>query len=220
MINSNNGLVSIGGILLISLFFHIYLFFPRNKRLLEEYYFRFRNIVLGKIGKRIISAGFITLTCFLILLIFSVKLTGININTLRISRPENGKISSLGSRKTILSNFPIHFTYSLSTPLVGNMQVDTLTTGTGSYAHSFLLSILSHLGIIGFSIIVIYLCFALKELLRQTDVGIYTNGIKIYKVLLFCFSFLIANIANFFTVINLWFLIGLLFSSMKTKRMS
>jgi hypothetical protein len=218
MIQSNNGLVFIGDILLVNLFLHVYLFFPRNRRILEKYFFEFKNIVFGKIGKKIILSGLITFFCFVIVLVFSIGLIGIDMSMLRISGYGEGKISSIETRRDTNSAFPIHFFYSPGTPIWGNMQIDTLTTGTGSYMHSFLLSILTHSGVLGFSIIVIFLYLSCKELLKKDALGIYENGIKIYKMMLFCSSFIIANMAYFFTNISFWFLMGFVFSPINTRK--
>jgi hypothetical protein len=218
MIQSNNGLVCIGGILLISLFFHVYLFFLKSRKILKKYCFKFRNIIFGKIGKNIVLSGLITLVGFVIILLFSIKLIGIDVSTLRIGNYGEGRISSIETRHDINSAFFIHFFYSPETPIWGNMQVDTLTTGVGSYMHSFLLSILTHLGMFGLGIIVIFLYLSFKELLQKGVPGIYINGIKMYKTLSFCCFFIIANKAYFFNAISFWFLIGLFFSPMDIKR--
>jgi hypothetical protein len=219
MIQSNNGLVCIGGILLVSLFLHVYLCFPKNRRILSAYYFKFRNIVLGKIGKKIILSGIITLVSFVMVLLFSISLIGIDINTLRITGYGEGEISSVKSRADINSKFFVHFFYSPGTPILGNMQVDTLTTGTGTNMHSFLLSVLTHLGMFGFGIIFIFLYLSCKELLQKDVPGVYANGIKIYKILLFLFFFIIANMAWSFSGISFWFLMGLIFLPLGIKKL-
>lgn len=218
MIGSNNGLVSTIGLVFLNLFFVLFLS-HKNKIILEKYLFRFKNIVFGKLGRIIISNTLITLIFLLIILIGVIKMTGFNINVMRIFSYGSGEVASIGSRIENLSNFKLHFFYSWYTILFGNMQIDTITGTQGNYVHSFLGSVLTHLGITGFIIIITFFILVFKEYLKIISVNLQDNGFRIYKTLLFCGFFLIANVGVFFTYVPMWFLIGIIFIPITNEKM-
>ena len=90
----------------------------------------------------------------------------------------------MDSRVELLTNFIIHFSNS---PLFGNIIVDRLTTGEGTYIHSFMGTIFTHLGLLGASIFIIYLYLSIKELCRIEILSFEDNAIKIYYILIFIF---------------------------------
>ena len=98
------------------------------------------------------------------------------------------------------------------------MNVDALTTGAGTYAHSFILSLLSHLGIVGFSLFLTYIIYSFKELknLEQLN-GYFKNIWRLYFIILFCGIFFISNIGTFFIYMTIWFLFGVMFCPIKLK---
>jgi len=210
MIGSNNAFICTGFLLGINFIFSIFLLFSKVKDILESRFINLKNIVSGVIFRKLVISVLIGITGTVIFLIFAVNLLDIDINKLRITGYGSGEVSSISSREVLLSNFSVHLFYSPITPFVGNMQVDALTTGAGTYVHSFLVSILTHLGIMGIILILLFMFFAIKELFDKNS-GIYKNGMKIYKILLFLFFLLIATAATFFTWIPIWFLFGLFF---------
>lgn len=210
MIGSNNAFICNGCLLVINLVFYIFLLLPRVKFMLKKNIIRFKNIIYGRIFNKFIIGALIGLTVSIGILIFVINLLGIDIDQLRIIGYGSHDVSSVNSRLALLPNFIEQISYSPITPFVGNMQVDSLTTGNGTYVHSFLISIFTHLGIVGIILIMLFMFFALKELFDRSF-GIYNNGMKIYKAILFFSFLLIATVATFFTWSVIWFLFGLFF---------
>ena len=129
-------------------------------------------------------------------------------------------MTSVDSRLELWSNFAIHLDYSL---LLGNMGVDTYTTGTGTYVHSLVGSLLTHLGLIGFILFFTYLYFAIKEKLYSSysegEYGRYVdNGISVYSLIVFIAMLLIASVGVFFTWVPIWFLMGMFFPVFNLKQ--
>ncbi len=117
-------------------------------------------------------------------------------------------VSSVSSRIQLLELFNVHFKYS---PFFGNFIVDKITTGEGTYIHSFLGSLLTHQGVLGFIIFSCFMYFSFKEYFLEVKQNV---EYKFYYLLMmyFCFIFTIAIMFLFFTNITIWFLIGLIFS--------
>lgn len=142
----------------------------------------------------------------------------IDIQQLRIfGFSERSFLYSLLGRLDILQrNFVAQFAYS---PLFGNIDVDSRTTGQGSYAHS-LVSILSHLGIVGASLFAAYIVAVYKESRRlpanaalfygDLDLGML-RLILVIMILGYCL------VGTFFTWLPLWFCLGLLYPPMRLR---
>lgn len=98
-------------------------------------------------------------------------------------------------------------------PVFGNLLADSLTIGTGSYAHS-LLSMLSHMGLVGTSLFVAYLATLYRELKRPRagSFPFYSDAeFAMFRVLMFAGLVVFALVGTFFTWMPLWFALGLLF---------
>ena len=137
-------------------------------------------------------------------------LTSVDISNTRLLGFGAHESSSLSSRYELLANFPIHFSIS---PVLGDLESAALTTGEGSYVHSFAISILTHLGLIGFVLFLLFLFLAVGFLMSRDEVQVKSDGrgLRICKFLLFSGLFMIACVGNYFTVSVIWFLIGMLF---------
>jgi uncharacterized protein (DUF983 family) len=142
-----------------------------------------------------------------------LHLTNLELHHFRIFGYSDASIggNSLVSRFRMLSNnFLTQFEFN---PMFGNLRVDELTTGKGTYAHS-LISTLSHLGLLGTFFLAVYF-FAIYRDLKRTgfsqggarygnlDIGLFR---MIFLILVISF----ALIATFFTWMPLWFALGLL----------
>lgn len=91
------------------------------------------------------------------------------------------------------------------------MAVDALTTGEGTYTHSFIATLLTHLGIVGFILFFIYLFIAIKEKLKSSN-NLYVNNLfALYSLIVFAGIFAIASFGTFVAWVPLWFLLGLIF---------
>lgn len=214
LIGSNNTFVNLGGLLFASIVFYIFINFTKSKHLLSYTKLNIKTIFLTNLGFKIYKTIFLTFLLLIILFICIINIFDVDLSIFRIFGFGSGDVSSVSSRLALLDNFLIHFDYN---PIFGNMAVDILTTGEGSYAHSFILSLLSHLGIIGFILFFIYLFVAIKEKLKSSN-NLYVNNLfALYSLIVFAGIFAIASFGTFITWIPLWFLLGLISPPIKFK---
>lgn len=214
MIGSNNTLVNLGGLLFASTIFYIFINFTKSENLLSKVNLNIKKIFLSKLSSKLFGSIFLSLFIVFILLVGLINFFDIDLDRFRIFDFGSGEVSSVSSRFVLLNNFFIQFDYN---PIFGNMAVDILTTGEGSYAHSFILSLLSHLGIIGFILFFIYLFVAIKEKLNNHNNLFVNNLLSLYSLVVFAGIFAIASFGTFITWIPLWFLLGLIFPPIKFK---
>jgi hypothetical protein len=122
-------------------------------------------------------------------------------SSLRVLGYGAGESSSLQSRYEIfVRNFYVHFTHS---PYVGDLNVDTLLTGQGSYVHSFLFFTLTHFGIVGFLILFSYLFSCYRSIIGEEE------QFKLNRIIfIIILGISILTTAVFWPVI--WFIIGVL----------
>jgi hypothetical protein len=205
LLGSNSGLASIAGFLVM---FLSYVFITSSKDaknfILKV---KIKNIIFGWIGKKIIfgiALTFCAMTAFFayILLLLDMKTTD-----LRIFGFSSGSSSSVDSRLAILQrNYVEQLSYN---PIFGNTQVDVLTTGEGSYAHS-LISIFSHLGLIGVIIFIILLvCIYLEISRKYINNSLYdTPQFRLFRLFSLGLVLLYALLTAFMTWMPLWFAIG------------
>jgi hypothetical protein len=130
-------------------------------------------------------------------------------NTLRISGFGSGYSSSFWSRVDIFKdNFMTHFAYS---PLFGFFAVDSVTTGSGTYVHS-LISILTHLGIVGFCFFIFYVIrfyFESKITNKFMNTVFQDNIYLMFMSLGFTIFLGFGLIGCFMTWMPFWFGVGL-----------
>ena len=117
-------------------------------------------------------------------------------------------MSSVDSRLSLWGNFAVQFSYN---PLFGDIAVDRLTTGSGTYVHSVIMSLLTHLGIIGFILFFLYLFKSFKSILDYGGNVYFNNMYALYCITVFVGMFLIASLSTFFTWSPIWLLMGLIF---------
>jgi hypothetical protein len=209
---SNNSLVSINFIALAVLVAFLLKSVEKNKYLRVS---KFSSFFIGSLAKSIFFSGVRSIVILGGLFLLTVWMLQIDLNRFRIFGFGKGRSSSLEARADLLQNFPIHFDYS---PLFGNMLVDDITTGTGTYVHSFTGSILTHLGIVGFLIFFTYLYVAIFEKFRYPYKDPISNRMNIFTMLLFIGFFMLASIATFFSWIPIWYVLGLAFPPIITKK--
>ena len=121
-------------------------------------------------------------------------------------------------------NFITQFSYN---PLFGNMRVDLLTTGQGTYVHS-LLSLLTHLGLVGFTLFVLFLRSLYLQIARpdQRLQGELKKSYLLFRLFALVAILLAGLVSAFFVWTPLWFCVGLfafgsnapLFASPKPSR--
>jgi hypothetical protein len=214
MIGSNNTLVNLGGLLFATTIFYIFINFTKSENLLSQIKLNIKKIFLSKLTSKLFGSIFVSLFIVFVLLVGLINFFDIDLDRFRIFGFGSGDMSSISSRLALLNNFFIQFDYN---PIFGNMDVDRLTTGEGSYTHSFILSLLSHLGIIGFILFFIYLFVAIKEKLNNHNNLFVNNLLSLYSLVVFAGIFAIASFGTFITWIPLWFLLGLIFPPIKFK---
>ena len=168
-----------------------------------------KEILFGWIGKRIFVGSFIVF----IVMIFGVTVVlhyyPIDVGKFRIFGFGQGHLSSMDNRIDIIkNNFLVQWGYN---PLLGNAQVDTLTTGVGTYAHSLMLSLLSHLGVIGFLLFYGFLLQIYFELIRtrRGPPSFYQDRrFSLFRLLILGLVVALATLTTFYTWLPLWFAVG------------
>jgi hypothetical protein len=213
MIGSNKALALIGGFTFVTLSFYFLLFFPRVRRLLCNAPLNLKHFVLGTIGRKLVAGTALSLVFLVVVLWGAIIYFEVDISSSRIMNfGRGGMTTSLSSRIDILlGKFPVQFDYA---PFFGNMNVDTLTTGRGSYAHSFLGMSLTHLGVFGTMIFLVYLALAFKSFFIQplnnisTQSAFVAKSSSLYAAFMFCAIFLLAVVSSGLTWIVFWFAMG------------
>lgn len=208
MFGSNNALVNIGGLLFTTTIFYVLINFLNSKYLLSNIKLNIKKIFLSKLTRKLFGSMFIALFIIIFLLIILISTLDIDFDKFRIFGFGSGEISSVNSRLALWNNFLVHFNYN---PIFGNFAVDSLTTGEGSYVHSFIATLFTHLGIVGFLLFFVYLCVAIKEALNNNSHLYVNNLFSLYGIVVFSGIFTIASFGTFITWIPLWFLLGLIF---------
>ena len=208
LIGSNNTLVNLGGLLFATTIFYIFINFTKAENLLSQIKLNVKKIFFSKLSSKLFGSIFISLFIVFVLLVGLINFFDIDLDQFRIFGFGSGDVSSVSSRLALWDNFLIHFDYN---PIFGNMAVDALTTGEGTYVHSFIATLLTHLGIVGFILFFIYLFIAIKEKLKSSN-NLYVNNLfALYSLIVFAGIFAIASFGTFITWIPLWFLLGLIF---------
>jgi hypothetical protein len=143
-----------------------------------------------------------------------LSLTNLEVYHFRIFGFSDGTFGarSLMSRMDMLSNnFLTQFAYN---PAFGDLNVDSLTTGKGTYAHS-LVSVFSHLGIVGAVLFGAYLWSLYKELRRcggNLQAYYSYTDVSLFRIIAIGIVLGLSLAGTFFTWMPLWFTLGLLFS--------
>jgi hypothetical protein len=147
----------------------------------------------------------------LVAVAFGLSFTEFELQQFRFFGFGEGRIggNSIASRLRILStDFLTQFAYS---PMFGNLLADERTTGGGTYAHS-LISLLSHVGVIGTFLFALYFVAVFRDIGRVSGMfGSYFNNLDIgvLRIMLLVIVALFALAATFFTWMPLWFTLGL-----------
>jgi len=210
LIGSNNGAVTITGILFLTILIQISLSFKEHSYILFKYNLKPQSLFFGLASRKLYASIFILLVSFMLFALLVMLFLNIERNTFRIFECSGG-LSPMTSRISSYNNFLVQFNVS---PVFGNIIVDRLTTGDGTYVHNTIVSLLTHLGLVGFFIFMFYIILSFKELYIDNQYLFVTNGLRIYYTLLFMGVFSIAVIGTFFTWSPLWFLFGCIFPAL------
>jgi hypothetical protein len=206
LIGSNLGFLSVLGFCL--LYFNYLFVFRRvliSKNLRLE-------VLIFKLKKRYIHNLALLLIVCLTSSMLLAEYAIVDFSQYRFSGFGSGEISSIESRLYILkNNFVDQFTYS---PIFGNTQVDVLTSGEGTYVHS-IISLLTHVGLIGFFLFMNILISLLKESFPQHHDENFFYYLNFLKIMTLMFMVMVCLFATFYTWPPLIFMMG--FASHKWK---
>ena len=204
LIGTNSGLVTIFSVLVVM---YIVKLTYLNKNNFNAK-LTIKNIIFGKIGRLYLVYSIVLLVITSIILSFIMYSYDIDISSFRIFGFGNEGFTSVNSRIEIFkNNFIEQWSYN---PLFGNTIIEKLTTGEGSYVHS-LLSLLTHLGIIGFCLFIVVIIAIYSEIVKTINntSDIYQNRqYGLYRILVLTTILFFAIISAFYSWMPLWFTIG------------
>lgn len=204
LMGSNNATVIVIGVLLLSIF-------------CVHLYSRIGSVDISSfpLSKNLLSAGvkLIVKVLFIsgILLLTFLMVDDFDLDKLRFFG-YGGEMSSIKSRVDIIKeSFLIQANYA---PFLGNMNTSFYTVGSmGSYPHSFILYVQTHLGLLGTllsSAIFISIFYVQIKKINSSLKEYNTKEFfeRLYMFLLLVFVFTIANLATSVSWIVLWFTVG------------
>ncbi len=174
LIGSNSGLATTVGFALI--FFAYFFLMYRNigfgldvgseVRSALRGELKLSSLFVGKLGRKLMLSALVASGLFVAFGTLIFVLSDIDAGQLRITGYGTGEVSSVDSRSRIFkNNFVSHFAFA---PIFGHTQVDKLVGDHGSYVHS-LLSILPHLGIVGFLIFSVAVLMFFQEMVMHAN---------------------------------------------------
>ncbi|MEL3901253.1 MAG: hypothetical protein P1P60_00240 [Treponema phagedenis] len=213
LVGSNNGFVTCSGILVLGFSLHIFIFISQKRKFILLHGMKFRNLFRGVVFLKFLESVLISVLSFFCVVVIVVLRFGIDISKIRIlGYGDTSKgLGSLTSRFELLNNFYIHFSVS---PFWGCMSADTLTTGFGSYVHSFIFSMITHMGLLGTGVFIAFFIQVILEYFHK-NFDIYDKYKTIYEIFLLLGILSIAVVGVFFTWIPIWFLFGIIFKPVK-----
>lgn len=213
IIGSNSGLVVAAAVYAT---FLLFLFFrKRGAPAAKQENHNTSKFPLVWICQRVVLFFLIILGVFAVVFV-SEKLGFVNtehLDKLRIFNFGSGTLSSISSRATLIEDYYIEqLSYA---PLLGNTLVDSLTTGTGTYAHSLLLSILTHQGVFGLLLFLLFITSVYVDISRAAkkpcSATVFQGAeTKFFRLLVIGVVFLLATTHAFYTWTPFWFTIGIL----------
>lgn len=159
-----------------------------------------------------LAANFLIIAAGLaIVAVAGLVVTGVTLEQFRIfgfSERTVGGGSLSGRIAILMANFDDQFAIS---PVLGNMRADVISGQAGSYAHS-LVSLLSHLGIVGALLFVMFIVAAYRELNRslRSRTAFCNAEIILFNILILAAIVGFALVGTFFTWMPLWFALGFL----------
>lgn len=162
---------------------------------------------------RLVTNGLLVAAGMSALGLILLSTAGLHLRQFRIFGFSEGRVggNSLAGRISLLSrDFLTQFAYD---PIFGNLKADVLTTGPGTYAHS-LISLLSHVGIVGALLFATYIAVAFRDQVRANLSAAAFYGsvdLNVFRFVAVSVIMGFSLIGTFFTWMPLWFSLGLLF---------
>ncbi|MBQ3643160.1 MAG: hypothetical protein II961_01055 [Candidatus Riflebacteria bacterium] len=210
-VGSNNGFLGVFGILFLSI---VYKYFLLNENKNEQKAFVSEDKP-KIINKCILSCfkklGLISVCLFVILFLFFTAFRSLMPPIRILHYNLNEEYNPLDDRLTMLRE---NFSPQLSVnPIMGNMDADNIISGKGTYVHSFILSMMTHIGIVGLILFFLYFFSAVFEYYKSLHYSKNYKSfyLKLFVFLITIFIFLMANIASFFSWNPIWFVLGFSF---------
>lgn len=155
---------------------------------------------------KIITKVIIIVICLMFIILIENKF--INLIPIRIfNYSRNVSIEEIYKHESIISRMELIQNYGIDqimvSPLFGDLSSDRIVTGRkGDYLHSSILSIQTHLGIIGTILFLLFIITRIREIAKEK---VYKIENQIAFILLF-----VTIISTFFTNSFFWYSIGLL----------
>lgn len=208
LIASNSGFVTVA-VIMLAVWVHWLLIGVQSFRALNGPV-KLNQLFFSWIFKKLLSYGLFLITFISIGLAIVLAKLNIDISSFRIFGFGSGSLNSVDSRLRLLQdNFLTQWAYS---PIFGHTQVDALTTGKGSYPHS-LISILTHLGLVGAILFIIMITFIYRDIYSKSKVRAnhyHDKSFALFRLFIMTAVLLFALMTTFYNWMPLWFTVGLL----------
>lgn len=223
LIGSNSAVLFVLLIFFPSFIFNLIGFIKQNKlqNVIES--FSNKKYIFGIKWAPVIKKTLFGLSLFSIIVALTLHQTNFDITKTRLLGYGKGENNSINSRiKIIQENFITHITYA---PILGDFEVDRKTTGKGTYVHSFIVTMQTHLGLTGLFLTLLILYFLWNNLRYAKNIlacdYIYDEYLKkifrIYLLILLVVFFVFSSLTTFLTWMPIWMLFGLISSPIFIK---
>jgi len=217
LIGSNSGFVVVLLVCVMTLAFMLAMASRRTRERVHALRLRFQSLFVGTIGRRVARNAILLVIALGLAAPIVLHAVGVDLSQMRIANfGRGGDVvpSSVSNRLHVAENFTEQWAYA---PVLGNLKVDELTTGTGTYAHSLPLSLLSHTGLVGFTLFGLFFVSLLRDMRdsasappgRVDDWFTHSKVLNAYRILLLLLMTALASAATFFTWLPFWFTVGL-----------
>jgi len=217
LIGSNSGFVVVLLVCVMTLAFMLAMVSRPARARVHALRLRFQSLFVGTIGRRVARNAILLVIALGLAGPIALHAVGLDLSQMRITNfGQGGDVvpTSVTGRIRLAENFMEQWAYA---PILGNLKVDELTTGSGSYAHSLPLSLLSHTGLLGFALFAVFFGSLLREMRdsanappgRVDDWFAHSKALNAYRILLLLLVTALASAAAFFTWMPFWFTVGL-----------
>lgn len=204
----------VAGIICVEVLLRVpgFLWFIQRRRL------SFISLLIGSASKYTFVAVVFGSLLVLLLTLAIVWFSNIEFYKLRAFGFGSGEVTSITSRLELLGGFWMQFAYSSG---IGDLLVDCKTSGCGTYAHSIIASLLTHLGVGGLIIVLVYIGAALFESGKdwKHSGDLFGSNVRtLYSYSVLAIVFFVSIVGVHFTWSVFWFACGLYLPSIFLKR--
>jgi len=216
LIGSNSAVLFVLVIFFPSFIFNLTGFINQNKLKKTTEKYKAKKFVFGVKWVPVIKKTFLALGIFSIIVTIAIQQSNFDITKTRLFGYGKGENNSINSRvKIIQENFITHITYN---PIFGDFEVDRKTTGKGTYVHSFIVTMQTHLGLFGLFFTLLIIFFLWNNLRYAKNIlgndYIFSEYLKklfrIYLLILLVVFFVFSSLTTFLTWMPIWMLFGLI----------